>query len=191
MASFAVFGAVLTGVWVSQEAWARRTAGGGRDQKTPAAAIRHRETRPINPQFTLTVVEQTAESVTLDVLISHAKNVRGYQVALAVEGGDAGRLAPEAVWVDSDREDFLFHGLTAFTATDLRAPRLAGALLSGGVKASQPAYLGSFTFHATPETSGLFEIKVRPREDSLLRDADSRPVPFMVAAPLTIEFPRR
>jgi hypothetical protein len=113
--------------------------------------------------------------VVVDVFLSGAVDLRGYQIALdAIGGGDTpsggGQLVLEDVRIDTNRADYVFHGLDSYPATDAVRGRLASALATGDKPSGDAAYLGTFTFRMSPDAIGTFSVEPRTSE-TMLRDA--------------------
>lgn len=54
--------------------------------------------------------------------------MRGFQVALAAIGNRSGGLNLENLLIDTDRPDFVFHGVETHTAVDWEGGRILGVL---------------------------------------------------------------
>jgi len=148
-------------------------------EKAPAAVEAAGE-KYTGPLVSIVPAGESDDGYTFDVYVSRVVDLRGYQVAVEVTGGDSGQLKVEDVRIDPARKDYVFRSLVPFTATDVTGARLAGALLrsDGGSDAETPAYLGSFTFRPSDDAQGLFEVRVRLEKQSLLRDSDGEAIEF-------------
>jgi hypothetical protein len=113
----------------------------------------------------------TGDTVSVDVLVSGVADFRGYEIALEATGGKSGALVLEAVSVDAEREDYVFGGREVFDVGDVAGSRVVAATASGGVNSYGQAYLATFTFRATKDAYGSFEIG--PKADGLTVLADS------------------
>ncbi|NOT00190.1 MAG: hypothetical protein HOP29_06140 [Phycisphaerales bacterium] len=97
------------------------------------------------------------ETVAVDVFADDVTDLRGYQLRLS--GTDA---VPVDVYVDTEREDYVFYGADARHAEDMENHRMVVALVQGGVTQTGRVYLGTFVFKAdesagsspTPEWGG-------------------------------------
>jgi len=110
-------------------------------------------------------------TVSVDVYISGADDLRGYEVALDAVGGRKGELEVESVTVDRTRGDFVFQGRDFVDAGDPSGSRVLGALFNGGVATSGDRYVATFTFRASPDGRGAHRIVVREGGDTLLLDS--------------------
>lgn len=75
------------------------------------------------------------QPVSADVLLEGAHDLRMYQVAVEVHGGVSGELVLEDVFIDTDREDYVFAGHSAVSIPDPRRQRAVSALWQGGTNA--------------------------------------------------------
>jgi len=98
------------------------------------------------------------------------KDLGAYEVALSVTGGDGGALVLTAVTIHSDRTDYVFGSARTFNAVSVLGGRISNALASGGVSVEGPAYLGTFTYKAATEATGLFTVAVKAAGRSFLND---------------------
>ncbi|MEK6677484.1 MAG: hypothetical protein AABZ47_17760 [Planctomycetota bacterium] len=143
-------------------------------------------TAPAGTQLTLVArdsIVRAGDAATIDVFISGFTDLRAYQIALDAVGDEAGRLSLEDMMVDSSRPDYVFAGLQAVDAADKSKARLLSALFSGGVSASQPRYLGTYTFKVPTNSAGVITANVRINQDTLLRDSTGGPIAYTVASP--------
>jgi Lamin Tail Domain/CotH kinase protein/Dictyostelium (slime mold) repeat len=131
-------------------------------------------------------------TVRFDVFAQGIEDVRGYQIAVAAEGGAAGALVPGAVTIATYRTDYLFAGRPVSAVSDVSGVRLAGAIRDGGVTPAGVVYLGSFEYRASNDAAGTFRIGFRPQE-TMLRDSTSgdEPVDAGAAIDLPIGAPPR
>lgn len=104
------------------------------------------------------------DAVTVDVFVSGVPSLRTYQVKVGTTGGQSGRLGFEDLWVDHERADYVFGTAQKLDAVDRTGGRIGGVLMTGGVNAVQSRYLGSYTFRASPDASGTFEINITTAE---------------------------
>ena len=115
-----------------------------------------------------TVVEPQEEFV-VDVFVRGAVNVHTFQTKLLIRGGDAGSLDCTDIWINADRSDYVFYNLQQAAAVDQKRGRLGAVLFGGGADATGSAYLGTYTFRASPNAVGTFIMSV---------DMDVQPVPL-------------
>jgi len=124
-------------------------------------------------------VIQPGEAVNVDVFLSNVQDLRTYQVSLMTLGGDAGTMTREDVTLNSTRADFVFSGLQKVDAVDRSGGRVGAVLFSGGVNVNNPAYIGTYTFRASADATGLFRIGVEIKDRaSLLWSASNQPINF-------------
>ena len=148
------------------------------DADEPLSGQEQALAEPSTPVITLAA---TGVKDGLYLVEAHVRNVaglRGYQVSLAVTGGEGGNLALERIRVDTKRADYVFAGLRAVNADDVGRGRLAGALFAGTVDVAGPGYLGTFAYRATPEASGTFRVSLRTGRHSSLYNAASEGMGF-------------
>jgi hypothetical protein len=135
---------------------------------------------PVGSQITVAASRQTlmpGQSTTLDVFISGVPNLRVYQVALSVAGGSSGSLTVSSPRIERDRTDYVFGSLQKLDAVDEVGNRIGGLLMDGGVDATDPLYLGSYTVTASPDASGTFRINLRT-DDTEIRDSASMEIRY-------------
>lgn len=116
------------------------------------------------------------QSVTISVYLQDVEDLAAYQVQLATEGGLSGGLALDAIQIKERRADYIFVGDHVIAAGDRRSMRAGAVTLDGGVTAGGPAYLATFTFHATDDADGLFDIYINLGSQTLLRSSDGGPM---------------
>jgi len=143
---------------------------------------------PVGAMMTVVPAQRTlspGESMTLDVFVNGVPSLRGYQAALAVTGGASGSVAVTDLWIQKDRPDYVFGKLDKLDAVDRVGARLGGVLMDGGVDATGPLYLGSYTVQASADASGTFRINIRD-DDSDLRNPQSFQIRFAPGPDATI-----
>lgn len=121
-----------------------------------------------------------------DVFIQGVQDMRSYQVGLVVDGGAGGELVREEVSIDEARPDFVFSQLDYLAPADQVGGRAAGVLRDGAVDRTEPGYLATFAFRATPDASGTFQVAIETSSKSLLADAQNSPMDFQASAPATV-----
>jgi hypothetical protein len=114
------------------------------------------------------------QTVRVDVYSSDINNLRAYQLALDVIGGELGSLQPEGVTIDTERSDYIFAGANGFVARDQKSHRIASLLTAGGATPPGRVYMGSFNFRASADAAGDFTITLRTA-DVRLRDSLGQP----------------
>ncbi len=96
------------------------------------------------------------EQFEVDVFVTDVDSLVGFEFGMTANGDRTDQLVLESVFVNSQRRDFVFHGLTNFPATDKELGRVGGAVMDAGVTIPQGkrAYLGTFVFDVPADTSG-------------------------------------
>ena len=117
-------------------------------------------------------------SVNVDVFATGVANVGTYEVALDVSDGDSGGLDLVDLFVEAGREDFVFGTGEALSAVDESGGRLGGVLVADAAPAAEPAYLGTFVFHASSDAGGTFYLTLRGGKGTFLRDTNANPIAF-------------
>lgn len=152
---------------------------GGEAAEAPQRPMRKaRLARRSGPVAVITIEPRRAvigagEVVAVDVFAARLHDVRGYQLALDVDGGERGQLQLVDMAIESDRTDHLFHGRTSYTAIDLARHRMAQALSEGGVDAARPRYLGTYIFRTSRGARGTFHLTLRG-DDTTMIEASGR-----------------
>jgi hypothetical protein len=84
-------------------------------------------------------------------------DLRGYQLHAVARGGASGWLELVDISIDK-RQDWVFDGLGAWDAFNVRTRQMLAGLSSEGVATQPQAYLATFTFKAGPTAAGTFAI---------------------------------
>ncbi|MCH8146979.1 MAG: hypothetical protein IH987_03170 [Planctomycetes bacterium] len=118
------------------------------------------------------------EQVVIDVHVEPALDVGVYEVSLEVSGGTTGSLDLTSMTVNKARSDYIFGTSSVADAVDDAGGRLAAAMTDGtGVDVTTANdYLGTFTFTASSDAGGVFEVKVRPIAEAYLSDSNVDPI---------------
>jgi len=124
-------------------------------------------------------------TVTVDVFVSNAPNLRTYQFSLDASGGTNGSLVRTDGVVDQTRGDFVFGTDQVIQAVDKRHGRFGAVLFNGGKDVTEPGYVGSYSFEASPEAKGAFTISVNPTRISFMSDAQGEDIRFR-SVPATV-----
>ncbi len=111
------------------------------------------------------------ETIAVEVLVSDAADLRGYEVALDAVGRRRGRLELESITVDRGRRDYVFADREVFDVGDLSGARVVAAMARGGVTPRDAGYLATFVFRASEDAHGSFKIAVREAGDTILLDS--------------------
>jgi len=115
---------------------------------------------------------QANQTVDVEVFADTVENLGAYQVSIEVTGGSAGSLELEAVSIDTGRADFVFASASVSSGTSMNGASLMAVLMNpGGWVFEGPAYLGRFTYRASPDAGGVFTVSVRAEPASFLNDA--------------------
>jgi len=115
------------------------------------------------------------QNLQLDMYLSEATNVFGYEFALEVTGGTAGSLSLIDVTVDPERTDYLFNGITGLYKGAKLPARHYGATLDtagAGVTKSGQVYLATYTYQPVNGATGVFEVSVKGALESYLLSPD-------------------
>ncbi len=177
--------ATVTGMSAPSTEQVLRLLNGVRPAPTP---------NPVSAMMTLVPGEPEGDLYTVDVFAQGITGLRSYQVGLVVEGGSSGELVREEVVIDKQRPDYIFADLAVIDAADQLGGRAAGILEDGIHDQVEPAYLATFTFRATPDASGTFQVRIETSEKSLLANNDNETMDFVAGAPAMITIgqgPRR
>lgn len=127
-------------------------------------------------------------SVDVEVYIEDVTDLRLYEVVLRVTGGVAGTLDLTNVAIDDTRGDFVFAGLSPLVCLpDSNGQRIMCTPFSDDCVTitDAPAYLCTFTFTftASVDASGIFDVGIVSEPISFLRDCDSGAItPFTIAS---------
>ncbi|MHC4696635.1 MAG: S8 family serine peptidase [Planctomycetota bacterium] len=110
------------------------------------------------------------ESVDVDVFVDSVDDLGAFELAMEVTGGTSGELTLTAITVDSQRQDYVFEGQTAYEARNMTKATLSNSLESGSVQVQGSGYLATYTYQPTSGASGVFTIAVKGGEDSFLNN---------------------
>ncbi len=144
---------------------------------------------PLGPSFSLVPREPTIQPdgiLTVDVFVNGATDLRAYQAAVDVTGGQRGTLKLEDLVVDVDNPGFVFAGQEAVQAVDKVRGRLTSAMYAGGIKVTRPSYAGTFVFRASPDAQGTFSVEIRNNRDSQFRNSQSGQIGFHPGEPVLV-----
>ena len=92
--------------------------------------------------------------VTVEVLASNVADLSVYQVEIQATGGDRGRLALEAVKIDTDRPEYVFGQAEVIKGEALHSGQAGAMQMSGSTNVDRAAYLATYTFRASADVSG-------------------------------------
>jgi hypothetical protein len=119
-----------------------------------------RPVRESNATLKLVASSRTANAgdvISVDVFVSGATDLQGYELSTAVTGGRRGDLSLIDTSI-ADRKDFVLSAVENVTAVDMTKGRLAGAAYTGGVASAGAAYVGTFTFQVSADAVGSFRV---------------------------------
>jgi len=143
-------------------------------QRRTQRGVRSRTARSLQAASIHLIPSSTAvnpgDEIRVDVYAKGVVELRGYELKVQVNGGQRGSLFFDDLAVDSNRKDYVFKDLDAYSALDLVDGRIAGITLADGVSERGSVYLGTFVFHATRDASGTFTLSVQVDHDTFLVD---------------------
>ena len=151
-----------------------------------AAGAIERTAGPVLHLLPRTSTLQAGEIVSVDVFVAGIPELSSYSVSLTATGDSGRPLTPEAVHIDHQRGDYVFHGATSYPALDVVARRLGSALPAGTADATGARYLGTFLFRAGPGTAGRSGLTVDVATTAL-RGPGGRPLAVKLPGALRIE----
>lgn len=119
-----------------------------------------------SPMVTVKALQNTIQpggTVTVDVFVSGALNVGAYQIQLGATGGSRGTLTLEQMAVNKQRPDFAYYqaGSELIDLQDKHHEWLGIVRMAGASDLVKPSYVGTFTFRASLDAAGVFQINVR------------------------------
>ena len=113
-------------------------------------------------------------------------DLAGYEVGVDASGGTSGTLTVEDIYIDDQRPDYVFSGLSPYNAFDVAGARFMSALDEGGVDSSVEVYLGTFVFRASQDASGAFTVSLRPDEGTIAVDSLSDEITVQITSDATV-----
>ena len=126
------------------------------------------------PSAELVAPEQLVD---VEVYVDCVDYLGTYEVSLTVTGGQTGALELEDLFIDTDREDYVFGAASIVSAVSLPGCKLGAMLQDGGVVVDEPAYLGTFTYRASADAGGVFSVTVREHPHSFLEEPNGSLIP--------------
>lgn len=135
------------------------------------------------PVIQLVPVASTVEAggeVAVDVYVGGVNDLRTFQITLDTSDGVSGELRRVSMLVDSARDDFVFGSGQMIKAEDLLGGRMGAVHFHGGVEAADLAYAGTYTFKATRDAAGTFDVTVRTGTETFLMDGANANIDFSV-----------
>jgi hypothetical protein len=134
------------------------------------------------PVISLVPAGQSPDGLYLvDVFVQGATNLRTYQIGVDVTGGTRGELFRDELQIEKTRPDFVFGDQDAISAVDQVGGRLGGVLIDGGVDRPAAAYLGTYSFHPSPDAAGTFQVSIATGGKSFLSDPGNEMLEFRTA----------
>jgi len=127
------------------------------------------------PTFALTVnpYEIDAEdTATVNVYLDAAQVIGAYEVSLDITGGTTGTVTPEAIAINTAQSDYAFYGHSVYQVTNVDS-NMAGAVEAngGGALVIDDEYLAHWTFRASNDAYGVFEVRVSDERSFLLDES--------------------
>ena len=115
------------------------------------------------------------ETITVDVFLDAADYLGAWQVTIEVTGGDTGSLDLDDLDIDTGRTDYVFYGLNSIEVVYVPGGEMAAAMLDMNCPdITEPGYLGTATFTASSDATGVFNIRfVDDDERTFLNDCDA------------------
>ncbi len=100
------------------------------------------------------------DTIAVEVFLSSPlDDLRGYQLHLGVAGGTRGQLELVDVSVD-ERQDAVFSDQPAWTAFNVKTGQMLAGLDTPGVRTTADSYLATFTYRASRDAVGPFQIEL-------------------------------
>jgi len=127
------------------------------------------------PTFGLTVSPyqiDAEDAATVNVYLDAAQVIGAYEVSLDVTGGTTGTVTPEAIAINTAQSDYVFYGHSVYQATNVDT-NMAGAVEAngGGALVTNDEYLAHWTFRASNDAYGVFEVRVSDEHSFLLDES--------------------
>jgi len=116
-----------------------------------------------------------SESIEIQVFLEDVVDLRLYEIVLEVTGGSSGSLDLTNLTIEQARPDFVFAGLSPLVCLpDPNNLRITCSPLSDDcvTVAGTPAYLGTYTFTASPVAHGVFNVNLVNEPTSFLLDCN-------------------
>lgn len=128
---------------------------------------------------------EATESVEIEVFVENVVDLRLYEIVLKVVDNTSGSLDLTAVTIDETRNDFVFAGISPLVCLpDLDNLRIICSPLSEDcvTVAATRAYLGTYTFTASSDAYGVFQIHIANEPTTFLLDCDGTTITPMTRA---------
>jgi len=126
------------------------------------------------------------ETVTVDLYLSGAADMKAYQARVNATGAQTGKIAVSSMVIDKQRSNYVFGTANVIDAVDNTGNRLGAVIFDGSVNVNNPLYLGSFTFQTPADVHETYVVNVEVGEESFLRDSAAEPIEFRVGAPIVV-----
>ena len=117
--------------------------------------------------------------IKVDVFVSNVTDLSVYQVKLAVTGGEKGNLKSETLKIDKNRDDYVFGKAEVIAAEDTDGSRMGAMQFTGSVDVTRPGYLGTYSYRASEDAAGAFQVGIELGKNSFLRNSAGRAIPFV------------
>jgi hypothetical protein len=123
---------------------------------------------------------ERAGAYEVDVSVANFVDLRGYEIALDVTGGESGELRLEEVRIDRERKDYVFAGLDASHAIDLSGGRVVCVAMDQGVAGANDYYAATFVYRPSGDAKGTFTIAPKGNECTLAADTAGQALELQV-----------
>jgi len=127
------------------------------------------------PVYSLTVTPyqiESDETATVNVYLDAAEVIGAYEVSLDVTGGTSGTVTPEAIAINTAQSDYVFYGQSVYQVTNVESNTASAVEANGGgALVIDDEYLAHWTFRASNDASGVFEVRVSDERSFLLDEA--------------------
>ena len=125
--------------------------------------------------------------LTAEVFVGDVTDLSVYQVTLGVvTGGTGGGLILQTVHIDSERPEYVFGSASVVKGEAVHSGQAGAMRVHGSTDVGRSAYLGTYTFQASADASGTFELKLKSGQESFLLDSTGRAIPFRPGRAVTI-----
>ncbi|MBI4719132.1 MAG: hypothetical protein HY763_15130 [Planctomycetes bacterium] len=104
---------------------------------------------------------QAEQTATIEVFVDSVANLGAYETAVVLTPttGSTGTLTLEALTIETTRADFAFGAQSVVSGSNLTDGKAGAALVSGsGISVTGPAYLATYTYRASTDAVGVWEV---------------------------------
>lgn len=120
--------------------------------------------------------------VQVDVYVSNAYDLRGYQLEVEVLGANSSAMKIESIVVDQQQPTYVFGSIPSFIGANQRMRRVANSLQNGGVNAAGKRYLATIWLMPSKKASGVYTIRLKQGGQTMLLDSMRQEIPWSGAA---------